>query len=407
MRIKPLALSRRAYAGLALTLSLLLLLSLIAAQCAPGAPGAGKQTVKISFIGPFTGGNAGPGMGGRNSFLLAVKERNEDPKTKYHYEVVTIDDECKPDVGVQAALKAASDPAVIAGASHYCSMVAISTADTFHNQGMPSMVWGAVLPDITYGNDYVEVTRVNGTQINQNDEHAKMMYNMGYRTVSILHDTTDYGRGHLKYFSQAWEALGGKILSVQGVNVDQQDYTAELTKIKAENPDFIYFGGLTPSGIPIRKQMVKLGIESQFNGTSGIKNEAFNEALGPDAEGVICFLEGAPVNELPGGKDFMAKYEAAGYEEPPEAYGPFAYVAAHLIIDAIEKVGPDRAKVAEELEKNTKDRDTIIGKVTFDDHGQNVVPLITAYVSQDGKWVSWGQSEYASGKRNLVPSKSQ
>ncbi|UCC88496.1 MAG: branched-chain amino acid ABC transporter substrate-binding protein [Anaerolineales bacterium] len=394
---------KRSHKGLVLTLCLLLVLGLVAAQCAPGA--GKKETVKISFIGPLTGGNAGPGLGGRNSFLLAVKERNEDPDTKYNYEVVQIDDECKPDVGVQAALKASSDPDVVAGASHYCSMVAISTADTFHNQGMPSMVWGAVLPDITYGNDYVEITRVNGTQINQNEVHAKMMYDMGYRTVSILHDTTDYGRGHLKYFSESWEALGGQILSVQGVNVDQQDYTAELTKIKAENPDFIYFGGLTPSGIPIRKQMVKLGIEAQFNGTSGIKNESFNEALGPDAEGVICFLEGAPIDELPGGKAFLEKYEAEGYEEPPEAYGPFAYVAGHLIIDAIEKVGPDRAKVAEELEKNTKDRDTIIGKVSFDDHGQNIVPLITAYVSQDGKWVSWNKSEYAGGQRQLVPPK--
>jgi branched-chain amino acid transport system substrate-binding protein len=402
---KPSFSSRPARKGLVVLVCLLLVLAFVAAQCVvPPAPGQ-KKTVKISFIGPLTGGNAGPGLGGRNSFLLAVKQRNEDPNTKYNYEVEVIDDECKPDVGVQAALKAASDPAVVAGASHYCSMVAISTADTFHNQGMPSMVWGAVLPDITYGNDYVEVTRVNGTQINQNQVHAQMMWDMGYRTVSILHDTTDYGRGHLKYFSAAWEALGGEILSVQGVNVDQQDYTAELTKIKAENPDFIYFGGLTPSGIPIRKQMVKLGIESQFNGTSGIKNEAFNEALGPDAEGVICFLEGAPIDELPGGKAFLEAYDAAGYEEPPEAYGPFAYVAGQLIIDAIEKVGPDRAKVAEELEKNTKDRDTIIGKVTFDEYGQNIVPLITAYVSQDGKWVSWNKSEYASGQRSLVPPK--
>jgi branched-chain amino acid transport system substrate-binding protein len=390
--------------GVALLLCLLLVLSLVAAQCT--TPGAGqKETVKISFIGPLTGGNAGPGLGGRNSFMLAVKQKNEDPDTKYNYEVVEIDDECKPDVGVQAALKAASDPEVVAGASHYCSMVAISTADTFHNQGMPSMVWGAVLPDITYGNDYVEITRVNGTQINQNQEHAQMMWDMGYRTVSILHDTTDYGRGHLKYFSEAWGDLGGEILSVQGVNVDQQDYTAELTKIKAEEPDFVYFGGLTPSGIPIRKQMLKLGIDAQFNGTSGIKNEAFNEALGPDAEGVICFLEGAPIDELPGGQAFMEAYEAEGYEEPPEAYGPFAYTAGQLIIEAIEKVGPDRAKVAEELEKNTEDRDTIIGKVSFDEYGQNIVPLITPYVSQDGKWVSWNKSDYASGERSLVPPK--
>jgi len=89
-----------------------------------------------------------------------------------------------------------------------------------------------------------------------------------------------------------------------------------------------------------------------------------------------------------------------GFKEPSEAYGPFAYVATQLMIDAIEEVGPDRAKVAEKL-KRTRKRDTIIGPVEFDEHGQNIVPLITTYVVQDSKWVVWGDSEYASGKREL------
>ncbi len=380
-----------------IVLSVLIALSLLVSAC--GGGGA-KKTVKIAFIGPFTGGNAAMGLGGRNSFKLAIDELNADPNTKYQYEIVNIDDECKPDVGVQAALKAASDPEIIAAASHYCSMVAISTADTFHNLGLPSMVWGAVLPAITYGNDYVEITRVNGTQIQQNQVHAQTIWDLGFRTVSIIHDTSDYGRGHMEYFSEAWEKLGGKILSIQGVTTDQQDFTAELTKIKAEAPELIYFGGLTPVGIPLRAQMVKLGIEAQFNGTSGIKNESFNEALGPDAEGVMSFLEGAPTAELPGGKKFLEAYEKAGFAEPPEAYGAFAYVAGKLIVAAIEKVGPDRAKVAEELNR-TKVEDTIIGPVEFDEYGQNIVPLITPYVSQDGKWVPWSESEYASGKRTL------
>lgn len=379
--------------------TVLVTLSMLIAACGPSGGGE-KQVVKIAFIAPLTGGNAAMGLGGRNSFQLAINEANADPDSKYTYEMVLIDDECKPDVGVQAALKASSDPEVVAAASHYCSMVAVSTADTFHSQGLASMVWGAVLPAITYGNDYIEVTRVNGTMIQQNQVHAEMLYELGFRTVSVVHDTSDYGRGHYEYFSEYWTELGGTILSAQGVTTDQQDFTAELTKIKAEGPDLVYFGGLTPVGIPLRAQMVKLGIEAQFDGTSGIKNESFNEALGADAEGVLAFLEGAPIADLPGGQDFLAAYEAAGFAEPPEAYGPFAYVAGKLIVAAIEKVGPDRALIIEELAKTMSD-DTIIGPVEFDEAGQNIVPLITAYVSQDGKWVAWSQSEYASGVRQL------
>jgi branched-chain amino acid transport system substrate-binding protein len=71
-----------------------------------------------------------------------------------------------------------------------------------------------------------------------------------------------------------------------------------------------------------------------------------------------------------------------------------------LILDSIEKVGPDRKKVVDDLSK-VKNRDSIIGKITFDDHGQNTVSLITRYVIQDGKFVVWDDSEYASGKRKL------
>ncbi|MGH7312565.1 MAG: branched-chain amino acid ABC transporter substrate-binding protein [Candidatus Rokuibacteriota bacterium] len=362
---------------------------------------AQKPTVKLAFIGPLTGGTASNGLGGRNSFQLALRERNADPKAKYRYEAEILDDECKPTVAVQAALKASSDPAVIAGVTHYCSVTAIATVDTYHKAGMPAMVWGAVLPEITYSHKHVEITRVNGTMINQNNVAADFaVKTLGFKTFALIHDTTDYGRAHAKWFSQFVEKAGGKILSSQGTAKDQKDYAAELTRAKADKPEVLWYGGLTPDGVRVRVQMEKLGVRAQFQGTSGIKSDTFNETAGPSAEGTLAFVEGAPTEKLPGGKKFLAAYAKAGFPEPSEAYGPFAYVAANLVIDAIEAVGPDRAKVAARL-KRTKKQDTIIGPVEFDEYGQNTVPLISKYVSQDGKWVLWEDSQYASGKRTL------
>ncbi len=360
-----------------------------------------KDTVKIAFIGPLTGGVAANGIGGRNSADLAVKLRNEDPKSKYKYELVVLDDECKPNVGVQVATKAAADNSIIAGATHYCSAVAMSTVDVYRKFGMPMIVWGAVLPEITYGNDFKEVHRVNGTMINQNEVAAKFMTGLGYKRWVVIHDTTDYGKGHNKYFSQFLTKSGGQIVGTFGVTADQQDFTAELTKVKELKPEVVYFGGLTPIGIRIKSQMDKLGIKAVFEGTSGIKSAAYHDGLGKDlAEGSLSFIEGAPWEKLPGGLNFIAKYNQAKYNEPPEAYGPFAFSAATLIMDAIEKVGPDRKKVRAAL-NGTKDADTIIGKVTFDGNRQNIVPLISKYVVQDNKWVLWEDSEYANKKRKL------
>ena len=114
-------------------------------------PAVAKETVKLAFIGPLTGGNSALGLGGRNSAELAVKLRNADPKAKYQYELVVLDDECKPDTGVQVATKAGADRSIVAGITHYCSVVAVATVDTFHRLGLPTIVWGAVLPEITYG----------------------------------------------------------------------------------------------------------------------------------------------------------------------------------------------------------------------------------------------------------------
>jgi branched-chain amino acid transport system substrate-binding protein len=377
----------------AVTLSAVLLASLATATQA-------KDKVKVAFVGPLTGGVAANGIGGRNSAELAVKLRNADAKAKYEYELVVLDDECKPNVAVQVVTKAGADRSVVGAVAHYCSATAIATVDVFHRLGLPMVVWGAVLPDVTYRNKYPEVHRVNGTMINQNDVAAKFMADLGYKKWVVIHDTTDYGKAHNEYFAKALKAAGGEIIGTFGVTADQQDFTAELTQAKSLGPQVIYFGGLTPIGIRIRSQMDKLGLAAVFQGTSGIKSDAFIQGLGPLAEGSLSFIEGAPIEKLPGGKFFQEQYEKAGYKEPPEAYGAFAFAAMQLILDKIEATGPDRAKLRDGLGK-VENYDSIIGPVTFDDHGQNTVPLISKYVAQDGKWVIWEDSEYAAGKRKL------
>jgi branched-chain amino acid transport system substrate-binding protein len=374
-----------------------------------GQPVLAKQKVRISFIGPLTGGNASMGLGGRNSFLLAVRQYNRGVfgEKKYEYEAVVEDDECVPATGVRVATKVASDPSIIAGASHYCSMVGIATKPIFTQYRFPSMIWGAVLPAITIPSSKY-ISRINGTQREQNAFHAnwsrktlQKVYGISPQTYVIIHDITDYGRGHAKYFISSVKKLGGKILAKMGITIGQKDFSAELTKAKALKPDVIFFGGLTAEGARLRIQMDKLGIKAGFEGTSGILNEDFNKTVGAEvAEGSMSFGEGAPFEKLPGGKEFFSQYQKEGFKDEPEFYGIFAYVAAQLIMDAIEKVGPDREKVADVLATTNRTK-SVIGPIKFDKDGQNILPVVTAYVSQDGKWVVWEDSEYASDKRVL------
>jgi len=360
-----------------------------------------KEKVKIAFVGPLTGAISQHGIGGRNSAELAVKLKNADPATKYEYELVTLDDECKPNVAVQVVTKIASDNSIIAAIPHYCSAAAIATVDIFHRFKLPMVIWAAVLPEITYAKKVPEIHRVSGTLIGQNRVGAQFMKERGYKTFVSFADSTDYGKSMNKYFTEFTKENKNEILGSFAVPPDQQDVSAELTKIKELNPQVIYFGGLTPLGARVRTQMEKLGITAQLEGNSGIMGDAFISAVGPElAEGTLTFFDSPPLSKMPGGKFFSENYTKAGYTQAPEAYGPFAFAATNLVMEEIERVGPNRAKITEALGK-IKDRQSIIGPITFDDYGQNITPLTTKYVVQDGKWTIWDESEYATGKRKL------
>jgi branched-chain amino acid transport system substrate-binding protein len=382
------------------TSKLLLFLCEIAFVSTVMLPATAKDVVKLAFIGPLTGGNSAPGLGGRNSSTLAVQQRNADPASKYTYELITFDDECKPNVGIQVATKAASDNSIIAGITHYCSAVGIATVDTYSRFGLPVVVWGAILPEITYGNDYPEIHRVNGTMINEGKLAAEFLTKQGFKKFVVIHDTTDYGKGQNKYFSEFLKPTGGDIVGTFPVSPDQQDFTAELTKIKELKPDLIFVGGLTPLGVRLRAQMDRVGVAAQLAGVSGIMTAGFLEGAGTAGEGTISFHNGAPISKYPHGQEFLDAYAKAGFREDPDAYGPFAYSATTLVMDAIEKVGPDRKKVIEVLNK-TKGYKALIGEINFDDHRQNILNA-NVYVVQDGKWVYWPDSDYASGKKKLA-----
>lgn len=288
-----------------------------------------KDSVKIAFIGPLTGGASSTGLGGRNSAQLAVDRHNANPNRKYDFELVKYDEACKPATGVQVVTQAATDHNVIAATRHYCSAVAIVTVDTYHLFGLPVVIWGAVLPAITYGNEYKEVTRVNGTMLNEARLAARYVKDAGYKRIAILSDTTDYGKGQSQYFREALKDSGMTIVASDGLDVSQQDYSAELSDVQKNKPDAIWFGGLTPQGVAIRTQMQRMALDVPFMGVSGILNAGFIDGIGAKvAEGTVSFHNCGPIEKYQQGKAFPAAYQTAGYKDAPDAYGPFEYSAA-------------------------------------------------------------------------------
>ncbi len=361
---------------------------------------AAQEVVKIAFIGPITGSAADMGLGGRNSFLLAIKEANESGLFPFKIEPMILDDASDPAVALTAAMQAVADSKVVAVVPHWNSACALATVHTYHRAGVPAVIWGAIHPDVTYGNDYKEITRVCQVARVQDYFLVNFLMDLGYEKFSVIHDKTSYGEAHADSFIEAVTEFGGQILSRDGTTEGERDFAPVLTMIKPKNPEVVFYAGYHTEAAFIKMQMKELGMEQLLVGITGMSAETFNELVGEDAEGAMHAREGIPVEELPGGREFIAGYEAAGFDEPYEAYGPFAYEATNVVLAALKKVGADREKLIDEIAA-TENFNLMFGEWSFDDYGQTDLELYRAYVSQDEKWVVWEKSEYATGERPL------
>ena len=371
-----------------------------AAKPAAAAPAAPK-VVKIGFIGPLTGAASAQGTGARNAFELAVKQVNDSGKLPYKIETIILDDASTPGTGASAATKIVSDADVIAAIGHWNSGVAEATIPIFKQAKIPFIIWGAISPTLTTKDNYPTVTRVVPTSVQENAPFAQfLMKDQGLKKWVIISDTSVYGKNNTEAWKAGAAANGGEILSVDEIQVGGTDFRAILTKVKNLKPQAVYFGGVVTEGALVRQQMTELGMKIPLAGISGLMDDKFIEvAKKENAEGTVASKSGMPLDKLPGGTAFVKAYDAAAFKEPSGPYGPFAYDATNIIVNALKEVGNDRAKLIDKIAK--AEHQGVVGKTTFDAVGQTTNSVVTVMVVQDGKWVPWTDSEYASGKRSL------
>ncbi len=360
----------------------------------------GAASVKLAFIAPVSGPNASQGMGLTNAFDLAIKEANKSGKFPYKIEMMGLDDASDPAVAFSAGMKAVSDKGVVAGAGHWNSSCALATIHGFHAYKVPFIVCAAVSPKITEFN-YPEITRTHPILIQENTPLIEwIMGEIGYKTFSIVADTTDYGQTGARDWENQVKKRGGKILSVDYFPVGTTDFRPILTKIKGLNPDCIYASVVVMEGALIRSQMVKLGLDMGLTAIDGLCDDKFNEVAGAQAEGTLITGPGVDLEDLGRGPAFIKAYENQKYREPMGATGIFAYESANIILEALKQVGP-KDKVALAKAIRSIKYSGILGTTTFDENGQTTLGTVRLLVSQDGKWVKWNQSKYKKGERKL------
>ncbi len=368
-----------------------------------------NKIAKIGVISPLSGDLAALGKGIEHSVDLAITQANESGEIEgWTLELAAEDDEAKPDVGKNAATKLAADPDVVGVVGTLNSSVAQSVQPVLAAANIVMVSPANTNPSLTQGADfataparaYPNYFRTCTTDSIQGPFAARYLYEKaGITEVATVHDKKTYGQGLVDAFSQEYEKLGGTIVAAETINPDDSKYDAVVSKIKPTNPQAVYYGGEYPQAGPFSQQMKAAGLNVPLMGGDGIYSGEFIKLAGATAEGDLATAIGAPTADLASAQDFVAAYEAAGYAEPYEAYGAYAFDAANAIIEALKVSLPD-AESAEAARQPTIDAmadvsfDGVTGAVAFDEFGDTTSRVLTVYQVKGDAWEAVNTEEF-------------
>jgi len=206
------------------------------------------------------------------------------------------------------------------------------------------------------------------------------------KKIVIIDDRTAYGQGLADEFEKAAKAAGGTIVMREFTNDKAQDFKSIITKIKAKNPDAIFFGGVEAQSAGIVKQMKELKVGAIFMSGETTKTDSFLKIAGASAEGSVASLAGLPMDQMPGGKAYVTKYEKR-FGEKVQTYSPYAYDGAMAMMAAMKRADSvEPAKYLPALAGTTMSGVTS-SKIAYDDKGDLKDGGITVYQVKQGAWV--------------------
>ena len=201
--------------------------------------------------------------------------------------------------------------------------------------------------------------------------HAKL----GYEKVATIYDKVDlYSIDSHEKFKNALTETGVEILTTETFQSGDTDFSDQLARIKALNPDAIFIAALPPELTEILIQGRQLGISTEVPFITSLISDVQN--AGPAAEGAISFAGWISTASAPGNQAFVQNYRAR-YDSEPNPWTAQSYAAVHILAKAIAdarstgSMATDSSAIRDAL-ANIKNFDTVLGQFSFDPHGDAV-----------------------------------
>lgn len=354
------------------------------------ACGKKDDTIKIGHVGPTSGSIAHLGKDNEFGARMAIDDLNAkgfkigDKVVKFS--LIAEDDAGDPKQGTAAAQKLV-DAKVNGVIGHLNSGTSIPAAKIYSDAGIPQISPSATNPKFTR-QGYKTTFRVVADDVHLGGTLGRYaVETLKGQSIVMVDDRTAYGQGVAEEFKKAVEAKGGKVNGHEFTTDKSTDFMAILTKLKATNPDVLFFGGMDAVAGPMMKQAKQLGMKVKFLGGDGICTTELPKlaAEGMSDDQVVCAEAGGVEGE---GKAAMEKFSAdfkAKNNTEVKVYAPYVYDAVMVMAMAMQKAGSSDPKVYLPVLAKTEGYKGVTGTITFDEKGDIKNGALTLYTYKAGK----------------------
>ena len=371
-------------------------LVLVVAGCSSvAAPdGNGTGAIVLGLQGPMTGEYAAEGIGYRNAVTLLVDQTNAAGGINGRKVQLVIEDD-KGDAQESALVAdrlVAKKVMAVIGA--WNSGATEPASATYNRAGILHITPASTATRLST-KGYQHFFRVCFLDDRQGLFAATFItQQLGLKKVALLHDNSTFALGLAESTKRFLEAQGANITFYDAINPAESDFGATLTKLKATNPEVVYFTGYYPQGSLLLKQAAAMGLKMQWIGGNGMSSTELVTVAGVGiAKGVIVTTEPLPSDlDSPEAKQFVADYTAKHGAAPNSVWTMMAADAFRVVRHAITQTTSTDPKVlAEWLHKSLKDYPAITGPIIgFDASGDRLGTIHRAYVIDDrGQFVPY------------------
>jgi branched-chain amino acid transport system substrate-binding protein len=205
----------------------------------------------------------------------------------------------------------------------------------------------------------------------------------GLGKIVVMRSNSRPGRIGVRPFVDAVRRLGHPVLQEINFRDGDKSIDAQINVVKQANPDAVVFWGNPTDAGAAAAKLRAVGVKAALFGFDRVVEAEYAKTAGPAAEGTVAAYFFDPDKKDDPWQTFAQKFQKK-YGIKPDAYAGYSYDGAQMLIETINKVGPNRYRIQDRL-ANLEEYTGVTGYMRFDARWDNIAPVVLGQY-KDGKW---------------------